>query len=216
MPGLTDYTARKALDHIIGKTAIFALPAAYVAAFTAVGLDDGSGFTEVTGGSYARVATAGADWNAAAASGPSSNSNANAIVFPTATADWGTVIAWGLYDAPGGGNLLAWDYLGSYDWRPFSCTQAAPGTLTVPAHGFGNGDKIVVTAEFGGMLPTTGGSWSGLLPVANVMTDTFTAGVNTTSTGSGLLRKVTPQSVPTGVTFSFAGGAPGNLVLSLA
>ena len=216
MSGLTDFTAQALLNWVVGKTAMPALPTVSVALFTAIGVDAGTGFTEVTGGSYARVTTAGAAWNAASGSSPSTISNATAISFPMATAPWGTVIAFGLYDASVAGNLLAWDYLGNFDWLPFSCTLASPGVLTVPAHGYTNGDSVVVTAEHGGTLPTTAGSWSGLLTVAGVATNTFTAGVNTTGVGSGLVRKVTQQVISSGVQASFAGGTPGNLVLALS
>lgn len=136
---------------------------------------------------------------------PGSIVNTNAtITFPQATLSWGTVTSFGLYDAVSSGNLLAWDYLGNFKWLPFSCTSASPGVLTSPAHGYSNGDSVAVTTKYGGTLPTTAGSWAGLLTVANVTTDTFTAGVNTTSTGDGEVRKVTQQSIPANVTASFS------------
>ena len=148
-------------------------------------------------------------------SAPSSINNANLIAFPAATnSGFGTVIAWGLYDAASSGNLLAWDYLGAYDWLEFSCSSASPGVLTVPAHSYSNSDQVVVDAEFGGeSLPTTGGSWSGLKTVASVATDTFTAGVNTIGTGGGMVRKVASQAVAAGVTFQFPAS---NLTLKAA
>lgn len=209
MVGFTNYTAQGILGHITGKATIFAKPTAYLALFTAVGADDGTGFTEVsaTGTAYARVATAAADWNAAGGTSPSSISNANALSFALATgAGFGTVIAFGLYDALTAGNLLDWDYLGNYAWLPFSCTSASPGVLTVPAHGYANGDSAVVTAEFGGALPATAGSWTGLKTVAGAATDSFNLGVNTTGSGSGMVRKVASQLIPAGVTASFASG----------
>ena len=108
MGSFTDYTENKVLDHITGKTA-FTKPTAYVALFTAAPSDAGGG-TEVTGGSYARVATAGADWNAASAG---ATTNANAIAFPTATGSWGTVTHFALMDASTAGNMLAWGALGT-------------------------------------------------------------------------------------------------------
>lgn len=99
----SDYLENKLLDHQVGKTS-YTMPTAYVALFTAAPSDTGGG-TEVTGGSYARKTTAGADWNAAASG---STSNANALTFPTATASWGTVTHWGIYDASSAGNLLRW------------------------------------------------------------------------------------------------------------
>jgi hypothetical protein len=52
-----------------------------------------------------------------------------------------------------------------------------------------NGSSIVVTAKFGSMLPTTSGSWSGLLTTAGLNSNTFDAGVTTTSTGVGQFRQ---------------------------
>lgn len=216
MTGLTDYSAQNLLNYIVGKTAVPTLPTVYVALFTAVGVDAGTGFTEVSGGSYARVATTGSTWNASSGTTPSTISNASTITFPTATASWGTAIAFGLYDAATSGNLLAWDYLGNFSWLPFTCTLASPGVLTAKAHGYSNGDPVVVTAEYGGTLPTTSGSWVGALTVASSTTDTFTAGVNTSSTGNGLVRKIVQQSIPTGVQASFTGGSPGALVVTAA
>lgn len=218
MSGFSDYAAKHILDWVTGKTAMPSLPTAFIALFTtAPTADDGTGAVEVSGGSYARVSTAGTDWNAAAGSAPSTTSNSATKSFPAATGSWGTVVAWGIYDASSAGNLLFWDYLGAFPWLQFSCTLASPGVLTAPAHGYSNGDSVVVSAEYGGeALPATAGSWAGLKTVAGAATDSFTAGVNTTGTGGGSVRKVASQAVSTGVTVSFAGGTPGQLVLSQA
>lgn len=213
MAGTTDYWARKIIDHSTGKTDIGALPTIYIALFTAVGTDAGSGFTEVSGTNYARIATAGGDWNAASGSAPSTTTNAADITFALSGSSWGTVIALGAYDALTSGNLLWWDYLGNFSWLPFTCTNATPGVLTAPAHGYSNGDSVVVNIEYGGSLPTTGGSWSGLLTVANVTTDTFTVGVNTTSTGNGQIRKISSQAIAAGVRTVILAGS---LTVSLA
>src|SRR6266478_3672503 len=106
MTGMTDLAARAALE-----TFIVNYP--YIGLFTAVGSDDGTGFTEVSGGSYARFATGSGDWNAATGSAPSSISNATQFNFATPTGSWGTVVGFGLFDAPTTGNLGAWDYLGT-------------------------------------------------------------------------------------------------------
>jgi hypothetical protein len=60
--------------------------------------------TEVTGGSYARVAVTSNTSNWTQASG--SISNNVAITFPAPTANWGTVNQFCIYDALNGGNLL--------------------------------------------------------------------------------------------------------------
>jgi len=99
----TDYAENKVLDHLNGKSS-FTMPTVYVALFTAAPSDAGGG-TEVSGGSYARVATSGATW--AAASGGAA-SNAAAISFPTASASWGTVTHYATFDAASSGNMLRW------------------------------------------------------------------------------------------------------------
>jgi hypothetical protein len=104
----TDYAENKVLDHMTGKAAWGAVTA-YVGLFTAAPSDAGGG-TEVSGGGYARKATAAADWNAAAVG---STTNANAITFATPTGSWGTVTHWGLFDAATAGNLLRWAALGA-------------------------------------------------------------------------------------------------------
>jgi len=216
MAGMTDYSATNWLGYITGKTAMPATPTAYIGLFTTAPTSDSgvTGATEVSGGSYARQSTSGSTWNSPSNSSgsepavtPANVTNAAAITFPVATANWGTVVAFGLFDAVSAGNLLAWDWLGNYPWLPFSCTSASPGVLTSPAHGFANGDSVVVTEKFGGTLPATAGSWAGVLTVANATTDTFTAGVNTTTTGDGQVRKVLQQAINNGVQASFAIGA---------
>jgi hypothetical protein len=215
MTGYTDYWGRKLLDLTTGKAGV-STPTISVALFSAVGSDSGSGFTELSGSGYARVTTAAANWNSAGGSAPCLTSNGANLVFPTASGTWSSALAWGLYDASTLGNLLFWDYLGLFPWIPFTCTLASPGVLDAPGHGYANADSAVVSSEFGGALPTTAGSWAGLLPVAGVSGDTFNLGVNTTSTGNGMVRKVLPVVVPAGSAFVFTGGTPGNLQLTLA
>src|SRR5690349_12142778 len=111
MTGFSDYSGRKTLDHMVGKTS-WTMPTAYMALWTTLPNDAGTGGTEVSGGSYARVATSGVTWNAAAGSSPVSNSNAAAIVFPTTTGVWGDVVGWTIMDALSAGNQVFSDYFG--------------------------------------------------------------------------------------------------------
>ena len=229
MAGFSDYTAQNVLAYITGKTAIPALPMASVGLFTVAPTSDaGTGGTEVSGGSYARVATAGADWNAPTASVgtepsvvPAFTSNANTVTFATATAPWGNVQAFGLFDASS--NLLVWDYLGNYLWAPAVMSAASPGVVTSAAHGYSNGDVVVVTTKYGGALPTlSAGSFSPTLLVANATADTFTlttsgaVALNTSTSGDFQVRKVLVQTISSGVQASFAGGSPGALVITSA
>lgn len=77
----------------------------YVGLFTVAPTDAGGG-TEVTGGSYARVAyqPTNANWSAAFSAGNAQNKVA--IAFPVPSADWGDVVAFGIFDRLTGGNLM--------------------------------------------------------------------------------------------------------------
>ena len=84
--------------------------------------------TEVTGGSYARVAVTASLANFAgtqaagstsASSGTSGEtSNNGAITFPAPTADWGAVVGWGMWTASSGGSLRYADTLRNADNVP--------------------------------------------------------------------------------------------------
>lgn len=98
----TDYLENKIVDHFLtGKTST-TKPTVYLALFTVAPTDSTTG-TEVTGGAYARVATAGTDWNAASGGVAT---NATILTFPTPTAGWGTVVAVAGCDASTAGNQL--------------------------------------------------------------------------------------------------------------
>ena len=134
------------------------------------------------------------------------------ISFPQSTAAWGTVVAIGVYDAVTAGNFIWFDWLGNYKWSPFSCTLASPGVLTVNDVTFTNGQFAIVTAKFGGALPT--GTWGTTpLTVAGVSGQTFNLGVNTSTAGDGLVRQVIQQSIPINNVVAFSAG---QLILSAA
>jgi hypothetical protein len=81
----------------------------YVALLTAFPTDNnGTGLVEVSGGAYARQAiTSATGWSAVSTSASLQQmSNSAAVNYPTATAAWGTVIGFAIYDALSGGNLL--------------------------------------------------------------------------------------------------------------
>lgn len=104
MAGFSDYYENKVIDHMLRNQAFTPPATVYVGLYTAAPTDAGGG-TEVSGGSYARQAV-----TLAAASAGSTQNSAD-ITFPTATADWGTIVAAGLFDAASAGNLLAWNNL---------------------------------------------------------------------------------------------------------
>lgn len=111
MSAASDYLEDNIIKHLF-RTGSFTKPTTIaVALFTAAPSDSGGG-TEVTGGSYARVSVNPLDANWAATSGTNGQtSNVAAINFGTASASWGTVTHFGIYDATSGGNLLIWGAL---------------------------------------------------------------------------------------------------------
>lgn len=100
---------KRVLDLAFGAVAWTAVGTHYLALFTAAPSDTGGG-TEVTGGSYARVAVANntTNWPAATGGSPASKSNGVAITFPAPTANWGIATHFGVFDAASGGNLIRW------------------------------------------------------------------------------------------------------------
>lgn len=211
MTGFTNYSAAAAASWLTDQSAMPAITERYLGLFTAVGTDAGTGFTEVSGGAYARVGFTGSSFGTPGGTAPTSIASSAALTFAQATANWGTVIAWGLFDAATGGDLLQWDFLGASPYFPFVCTLASPGVLT--AYGItagstpalADGATVIVTDEMGGALPTGLTRYS-LYTVAGLSGDTFNVGVNTTTVGSGMVRQVQQQSIPSGVTASFGSG----------
>lgn len=106
-------TAQALLNSLFGKTSNFGAlalaPTIYVGLSSTTPTEAGTNVTEPSGGSYARVATVAADWNAATSADPSVVDNANAITFAAATADWlsaADLTHFVLYDALTTGNFL--------------------------------------------------------------------------------------------------------------
>lgn len=105
-------SASNYLEEEIGKhllrTGSWTKPSAlYVALFTVMPADDGTGGTEVTGSGYARIQRDPADANWSAPSdGSGEFKNTSAVQFGSPTADWGTIVGFGLYDAVSSGNYL--------------------------------------------------------------------------------------------------------------
>jgi hypothetical protein len=121
MAAMTDYLENKLIDHTFRGVSFTAPAALHIALFTAAPSDAGGG-TEVTGGSYARVALAPSttNWASTGGAGTTTNpsagtggttSNNVAITFPTATASWGTVTHVAIFDASTAGNMLWWGAL---------------------------------------------------------------------------------------------------------
>jgi len=122
MSGMSDYLENKLLDFLFRGQAFVPPGSLYVALFTADPTDAGGG-TEVTGGSYARVAVTSslANWagsqataSTTASSGTSgTTSNNGSITFPSPTANWGVIQGIAIMDNSVGGNVLFYGALGT-------------------------------------------------------------------------------------------------------
>lgn len=124
-------------DHLL-RTATWSKPATiYVGLFTVMPGEDGSGGTEVTGGSYQRVLCGPGD---ASWTGPSGGSGAytNAVVvqFAVPSANWGNIAGYGLFSASSSGTL----YIAKAFTAPISVA------LGDPAPGFAIGAITVTVA----------------------------------------------------------------------
>jgi hypothetical protein len=102
----SDFLESKLLDHVLGGGDYVRPATVYIALYTVAPADNGGG-TEVSGGGYARAAVTNNATNWPAAAG-GQKSNGTVITFPTATADWGTIVAMAIFDAATGGNMLYW------------------------------------------------------------------------------------------------------------
>lgn len=116
MSDLTNFAENKIVDALLRGQALGAPAALHFALFTAAADAEAGTLTEVTGGSYARVAitaslanfagTQGAGTTVASTGTGGQTSNNVAITFPAPTANWGTVTHMAVMDASSGGN--AW------------------------------------------------------------------------------------------------------------
>jgi hypothetical protein len=101
MANMSDFLEVTLLNLSLNGTSWAGMTDPYISLHTADPTDAGTG-AEVSGGSYARVAS-----SFATASGTSGAVVSDATAtFPTATADWGTVGWIGLWDAASSGNML--------------------------------------------------------------------------------------------------------------
>lgn len=111
MSALSDYLEAKYLDHTYNGVSFSPPAGIYIALYTADPGDADTG-TEVSGGSYARARVYGNGGGSPAFALAVTDgvgkmvTNAQDIVFPTATAPWGTITHFGAKDAASGGNLL--------------------------------------------------------------------------------------------------------------
>lgn len=130
MSGMTDYLENKILNNYLRNTGDTSVPATvYVGLFTTATTDSGEGTEVLTAGTgYARQQVT----FTAPSGGSSTNAGPTAAAFPVATADWGTITHFALFDASTAGNMLFHAPLGAPVTVPNgSEAKFPPGTLTV-------------------------------------------------------------------------------------
>lgn len=133
MTAFTNYTENEILKHIF-RTGSFVKPTAlYVGLMSSLTDGEAGTVTELSGGGYARVNNAplDANWTDSIA-GNGTTTNAAAITFPAATADWTAATHFGIWDAATAGNLLIYASLGTLRTITNGAVASfGPGTLTV-------------------------------------------------------------------------------------
>lgn len=120
MAAMSNYLENKVIDAIFRGQAFPTIANIYIGLFTVTPSDAGGG-TEVVGNNYGRATVAAtlALWagtqsagSTTASSGTGGTTSNNGVVtFAVPSASWGTVVAFGLFDAISGGNLLFWGAL---------------------------------------------------------------------------------------------------------
>lgn len=116
MSNLTNYAENKIVDALIRGQALGAPATWYIGLLSAAADPEAGTLTELSGGSYARVAvtaslanfagTQGAGTTVASTGTGGLTSNNASITFPAPTANWGVATHMGWFDAASGGN--AW------------------------------------------------------------------------------------------------------------
>ena len=140
----SNYLINHMLDFVLRAQAFTPPTTVFFALATTTGSPAACG-TEVTGGSYARVAytssltnwagTQGATTTAVSSGTSGTTSNNAVITFPAPTANWGTVVEFCVFDAATGGNLLFRAALGASQTinngaaAPSFTTSALTGTI---------------------------------------------------------------------------------------
>lgn len=210
MPGwMSTYLQSAFADEVLGGTAFAAPATVYVALFTALPTSKaGTGGTEVSGVSYARVAVTNnaTNWNTYAAG---VKSNKTDISFPQAGGAWGEVQGFGIYDAATLGNLL---FAGPVTAASKGFTAlGTTDVITCYAHGYVDTDTVFVEAGASESLPTGLNNYTKYF-VRDATTDSFKLALTSggvaidIGNGAGLVAKATPQTVASGNTAKFLAG----------
>ena len=162
----------------------------------------GTGAVEVTGGSYVRVATNPAFSNASGSAtmdpkGFYRLTNNADLGFVKATANWGTVLGYGIFDASTAGNLLGAFPLTDVPVDATYSQTTTTVTVTKTGHGLTTSNQVEIKNRTGTVVA---GIFN--ITVVDANTFTYTAGASQTASGGctyGLLRSTTISNGDIGV-----------------
>lgn len=129
--GISTYLANIVLSQVVGGVEQTSPTSFWIGLSTTAPNPDGTNVSEPAGGSYGRVGlnSDSTSWDAA-----SNGSTGNTIdaTFTTATASWGTLTHWVIYDQSSGGNLLFYAALdASQAVTTDDQVKFLPGDLTI-------------------------------------------------------------------------------------
>jgi hypothetical protein len=124
MPSFSDFLENEVLDHVFRNSAYTPPAAVYLQHYTVAPTDTGGG-TQVSAGGYTRQAI-----TFGAASG-GVISNTSAVSNTASGAGFGTIVAFGIFDAATSGNMLAWGTIASATIGDGDTINHAIGDLTV-------------------------------------------------------------------------------------
>ena len=182
MGSLANYTEKKILDHIFGVASYNPPTEAYLALSTTAPNESGGNVTEPSGGGYSRVRI---NFNGA---GARKLVQAGDIVFPEATADWGNVTDYAIYDNATGGNMLAYGTFNLTKHISTGATATIPGSSIVLEIASGGSSTAYITKILDwlfnlGTLPQPSNIYVALLTVEVIDSDTASDLTDFTMTG---------------------------------
>lgn len=201
-----NFTKQAILNHFF-KGTIYTQPTnLYVGLSTTDLLADGSGITEVSGTSYARVNT-----NLWTVTAPNQISNTNAVTFAQAGGSWGTPVQWFLNDATTAGNYLCRGPIVYPNTLVPFIADHTNNVVYVPSVGFSNGQNVRFYAQ---SLPSgISGNTSYFVIAVSTTNDSFQisltsggAAVTIAADGHGFVGQDFSQAVVLNNTVSFAAG----------
>lgn len=199
MTQISDYLENAWQNHVFRNTALTSPTTVYLALFTVTPSDAGGG-TEVSTGGYARVAV---EFDA-----PSSGvtQNTNIETWTASGAAFGTIVAWGIFDALTVGNLLFWDAVdASQTVNDGETVEFAAGALVIQHAASPKYTVYLQNAFLNHVLRNTALTSPTTVYFALFTTTTDEDGNGTEVTGSGYARLVATFAAPSGGSISKSG-----------